>query len=172
MEVRKCSSVPTSKMNQQVVPVVDETPLCFFRRHQHWWDRCWRNRGSAAACSIGIWHLVCQQERIPAQWVFFVSLNVINLTGKHRNWLSWSHYKKCVNKLIKLKSKRGVEQCYCYQLDVCCFESQWSCWQDFHFVPLQRRLKGKRIFFSWAGTGFPQIIQRLDWYNLTILYNT
>lgn len=153
------------------------SPLCFFRWSQHWWDRCWCNRGSAAPRTIGIWHLVCQQERISAQWVFNVRLNVINLTINHINWILWS---EIMIKNVQINSLSWkvifcswweVEQCCSYQLDVWCFESQCY-WQDFHFVPLQRRLKGKRIFFSWPSTGFPQIIQWLDWYNLTVLYNT
>lgn len=69
------------------------------RWHKRRRDRCWCNRGSAAARSTGIWPLVCQQERIPSQWVFYISLNVIILTGNHRNWL------RCTSETI-IRNKR------------------------------------------------------------------
>ena len=46
---------------------------------QHWRNCCWSSHFSAASGPARIWHLVCLQERIPAQWVFNIVLN-------HRGW--------------------------------------------------------------------------------------
>lgn len=165
------------------------------RWRKHWRDRCRCNRGSALARATGIWHLVCPQERLPSQWVFFISLNFLLLKG--------DQLKPQVKPLKDVRKE--VRRVWCMTkwplglIDVLNYESAstflsmkvkslelysgifirgmfvfWT-WVILltwiQFFPLQRRLKGKRISFSWAwcmiSTDYPQ----LDWYNPTIFPN-